>query len=176
MVGMRGMIDWQGLAQRKYNIMQQGANADSSRAGTARLQANTQASLAPSAIAGAEADAAVARARAAGMPALINSEIGMNTANAGLIGANATGQRINNNAMRRVFSTEDIAAMAQWLGSPALSQGTLPSANFTATPAPLSTIETDDAPATPRQRRVGGFSVTEDENTGVTVRRGLGMF
>jgi hypothetical protein len=99
MVGMRGMIDWQGLAQRKYDIMQQGANADTSRARTSRMGAETQASLAPSAIAGAEADAAVARARAAGMPALIDSEIGLNTANAGLIGANTNTARIQNRAL-----------------------------------------------------------------------------
>jgi hypothetical protein len=173
MVGMRGMIDWQGLAQRKYDIMQQGANADSSRAGTARLQANTQASLAPSAIAGAEADAAVARARAAGMPALIDSEIGLNTANAGLIGANANTARIQNRALSLTPDEATMEALSMLFGRPTTTTR-LTSPTFTPT---RSTIDTEgtEAPA-PATRRAGGFSVTEDENTGVTVRRGLGMF
>jgi hypothetical protein len=172
MVGMRGMIDWQGLAQRKYDIMQQGANADTPRARTSRMGAETQASLAPSAIAGAEADAAVARARAAGMPALIDSEIGLNTANAGLIGANTNTARIQNRALSLTPDEATMEALSMLFGRPTTTTR-LTSPTFTPT---RSTIETDDAPATPRQRRVGGFSVTEDESTGVTVRRGLGMF
>jgi hypothetical protein len=167
------MIDWQGLAQRKYDIMQQGANADTSRAGSTRIQAETQASLAPSAIAGTEADTALTRARAAGTPGLINSEIGLNNANAGLVGANTTGQQINNNAMSMMFSPEAFEAFARFAGLPT---GT----NLLERPMfqPVRTQPQLPAPTTTQARQPmnrGALSTVEDDN-GIRVSRGLGMF
>jgi hypothetical protein len=169
---MRGMIDWQGLAQRKYDIMQQGANADSSRAGTARMQAQTQASLAPSAIAGAEADAAVARARAMGMPALMASETSLNQANAGLVGANTVGQRINNSAMSLIPDELTMEAMATLFGRPTMTTG-LTSPTFAPTRSRITAFAPTPAQAQqPRNR--GALSTIEDEN-GVRTSRGIGM-
>jgi hypothetical protein len=173
MVGMRGMIDWAGLAQRKYDIQQQGANADTSRAASTRMQAETQASLAPSAIAGTEADAAVARARAAGMPGLIASEIGVNNANAGLLGANTTGQQITNDALSLRPNEATMEALARIFRLPT-STNVLEAPLFQPVMSPTST----PAPAAGSTRQAvnrGALSTVEDDN-GIRVSRGLGMF
>jgi hypothetical protein len=173
MVGMRGMIDWAGRAQRKYDIQQQGANADTSRAASTRMQAETQASLAPSAIAGTEADAAVARARAAGMPGLIASEIGVNNANAGLLGANATGQRITNTALATQPTEATMEALGVRYGLPTLTN--ILSSSLFQPVAPSVNLPGPAAGSTRTPTNRGALSVTEDEN-GIRVGRGLGMF
>lgn len=169
---IRGMIDWQGLAQRKYDIMQQQADASTTRARASRTQAQTAASLAPSTIAGNEADAAVNRARAAGMPDLINSEIGLNNANAGLVGANTTGQRIQNTAMSTQPSPETMEALSILSGQPTFTSFLR---RLTFRPERSSVALPSSTADQPRKPQVsGGFSTIEDDN-GIRVRRGQGF-
>jgi len=162
------MIDWAGLAQRKYDIMQQGADADTSRAGSTRMQARTQASLAPSAIAGAEADAALTSARAAGMPALMTSEAALNSANAGLVGANTRTARIQNNALALLPDSDLVEALFINAGrTPPTSN--LSSPSFSATRSPSSS---QPAPTTPAVRNRGALSTITDR-FGINVSRGM---
>lgn len=171
---MVGMIDWQRLAERKYDIMQQGANADTSRARTARMTAQTQASLAPSAIGQAEADAALTRARAAGMPALMTSETALNTANAGLVGANTTAQEIQNNALSVRPNAASVEALSRLLGRPTFTS-ILESPTFEPVRSSTSPRPPAPVPASGKQpRNRGALSTIEDDN-GVRISRGRGF-
>lgn len=68
------MVDWNSLARRKYDIMQQQANASTTGAQASQLDAQTRASLAPATVGLSRAQTGQVLAETAGLPATQQSQ------------------------------------------------------------------------------------------------------
>jgi len=173
-----GMINWADALRKKQELQKQQANADTSRAQTARMAAESQMTLTPSQIAQNEASAAVNRARAAGMPDLTAAEVRASDARAGLSMANTEQTQVATEAMRLQPSADLLAGGGVlWSNTPATAFADAASvaarralggrtSTTSASPAPI-------LPATGATRR-GALSTITDEN-GIKVSKGFGF-
>ena len=170
-----GMINWNEALRKKQELQQQQANADSSRARTARMAAESQATLTPSQIAQNEATAAVNRARAAGMPELTAAEIRASDASAGVNLANMLDIRTTT-AQRGLEGTPEVrAAAAAMNGDTTNLERTFGTGGPSQRTAGVREIG-QPLMLSPRQIRSGGFLSRIEEGldgSTVTVRRGM---
>lgn len=164
-----GMSYW---LDRKYDVQQQQADASTTQAGAAARNAATQAGLAPTAIALDQARTGMISTQTQQLPANDAAARGVQQAQAGLLGAQTTGQSVQSALELNPGSRQQqLAAVLQSLGT----NLTLAQQNDL-----LQAFPDDPDTETLGQtvsRLQGGLGMgAQVDRSGVRVNRGLGMF